>query len=90
MEHAFRSAAVRALAVCTTLAALAGCNRSEPPATDFKDNVERTVGAPQESQGMFGGNSGPSDAGAGALGDASCSPARACGAAPGAAADAGS
>jgi len=90
MEHAFRSAAARAFAVCTMLAAITGCSRSEPPATDFKDNVERTVGAPQQSQGMFGGNSGPSDAGVAALGDASCGPTRACGAAPEAPADAGS
>ena len=76
-----------------TCLALWGCGKSDAPASDFKDNVAKTVGSPQQSQGMFGGNSAPADAAGGAQAagsaDAGCTVAgRGCAATP-ATADAG-
>lgn len=46
------------MAVLTCVLGL-GCERSAESKGDLQENVEKTVGAPQESQGMFGGNSAP-------------------------------
>jgi hypothetical protein len=54
------SSRIIGVVICTTLLA-ASCGKSDPPGK-LEENVARTVGEPQKSQGMFGGNSGPSDA----------------------------
>ena len=36
-----------------------GCDRREGEGSNLNENIERTIGDPQKSQGMLGGNSGP-------------------------------
>ena len=62
---------IRSIGLALSVGALTslGCGKSEAPASEFKDNVARTVGSPQQSQGMFGGNGAPADAGGAASAD---------------------
>ena len=61
------AARASAAVVASTLIGIlgAGCDRNRE-GSNLDENIERTVGDPQKSQGMFGGNSGPDDA------DAAC------------------
>ena len=36
-----------------------GCDRREGEGSNLNENIQRTVGDPQKSPGMLGGNSGP-------------------------------
>jgi len=69
--------------LCAAAIALAACGKSESPAGNLKENVERTVGEPQASPGALGGNDAPADGGAAAqaaaAADAGCGEGRTCG-----------